>query len=139
MVNNDLACELAIMQDIATELGKLDPLARGRVLHWLQARFQEDPVVRLPAAPAAATSPVGPLRVVPPPDDMTDELLSVETLSDLFGPGVPKRVTEPTPKTISGMLTEFVTEFQDIAREWDDACAAPAEVRRPARILSAAS
>ena len=37
------------------------------------------------------------------------------------------------------MLTEFVAEFQNIAREWDDACAAPPENHRPARLLSAVS
>jgi hypothetical protein len=139
MVTQGLDLELTTMQNLAVALGQLDPPARARVLHWLQERFElEAPsgVESTMPAPAARTM----LRAVPPPVTVADEALSVETLADMFSP---RQATPPpaeaAPKTITGLLTEFVTEFQDIAREWDDACAVPVEAPSPPRRLSAAS
>ncbi len=134
-------------------LVELEPAARARVLRWLQERF----LVEAAPVPSAATAPsfptVAPLRAVPRAVSASDELLSVETLEDLFVPcrsqtsaaiaAAPLLALAPSaapaPQTITGMLTEFVAEFQDIAREWDDACAAPADADRGAMGLRAAS
>ena len=155
MVTNGLDRELSTMQDIAMALVELEPAARARVLRWLQERF----LVEATPVPSAATAPpfsaVAPLRAVPRAVSASDELLSVEMLEDMF---VPCRVptstaiaaaplpalvlapaAAPAPQTIAGMLTEFVAEFQDIAREWDDACAAPADADRGTMGLRAAS
>ena len=153
MVTDGLDRELSTMQDIAMALIDLEPAARARVLRWLQERF----LVEATPAPSAATAPsfsaVAPLRAVPRAVSASDELLSVERLDDLF---VPCRVhtstaiatapppalapaAAPAPQTITGMLTEFVAEFQDIAREWDDACAAPADADCATMGLRAAS
>ena len=133
MVNDDLATELATMQAIASALGRLDFSARTRVLHWLQARF--DPTA--PVASLAVPAPVA-LRVVPSHVSASDEMLSVEALTDLF-PALAARTTGPATVPVTAMLTEFVAEFQDLAREWDGACSAAAEAHRAARILPAAS
>jgi hypothetical protein len=139
MVIKGLDLELSIMQNVAVALGQLDPPARARVLHWLQERFELEAAPSVePATPAPAARTM--LRAVPPPVTVADEALSVETLADMFSP---RQATPPpdeaAPKTITGLLTEFVTEFQDIAREWDDACAAPVEAPSAPRRLSAAS
>ena len=126
------------MQEIAMALGELDPAARARVLHWLHERFTADSTTFRAAAPAPVHATVTALRAVPPPVSAADEQLSVDTLEDLFSPREAKPAPAAAP-TITGMLTEFVAEFQNIAREWDDACAAPPENHRPARLLSAVS
>jgi hypothetical protein len=140
MVTRGLDLELSAMHDIAAALGELDPPARARVLHWLQERLHDE------AGPmqTAATAPTPPatvptLRAVPPPVSASDELLSVETLNELFESDGPAAPAEAAPQPITGMLREFVAEFQDIAREWDGACDAPAAARRPTRHLSAVS
>ena len=140
MVPKGLDFELATMQNIATALGQLEPSARARTLYWLRQRFHDDttPVTHGAPGPAAFS----PLRVVPTPVSASDELLSVETLGDLFDPRQETpavEAAEAAPQTVTGMLTEFVAEFQQIAREWDDACSTPAEAHRPVRLLSAAS
>ena len=136
---------------------ELEPAARARILRWLQERF----LVEAASVPSAATAPsfssVTPLRAVPRAVCASDELLSVETLDDLFVPCRVPTSTEiatatapppalalapaaaPAPQTITGMLTEFVAEFRDIAREWDDACAAPADADCATMGLRAAS
>ena len=136
MVTQGLDLELSTMQNIALALGQLDPSARARVLHWLQERFEAASGVE-PATPTAVRTM---LRAVPPPVTVADEALSVETLADMFSPRqAAPRPDEAAPMTITGLLTEFVTEFQDIAREWDDACAVPVEAPSAPRRLSAAS
>ena len=77
------------------------------------------------------------LRVVPPPASAADDLLSVETLVDLFTP-LPAHAPAASAPPIAVMLHEFVAEFQDLAREWDGACDAPVDSRRRMP-LSAAS
>ena len=142
MVPQGLDSELSTMQELAMALGELDPAARARVLHWLLERFTADPTPSTSTFRAAAPAPlhatVTALRAVPPPVSAADEQLSVGTLEDLFSPREAKPAPAAAP-TITGMLTEFVAEFQNIAREWDDACAAPPENPRPARLLSAVS
>ena len=142
MVPQGLDSELSTMQELAMALGELDPAARARVLHWLLERFTADPTpftsTFRAAAPAPLHATVTALRAVPPPVSAADEQLSVGTLEDLFSPREAKPAPAAAP-TITGMLTEFVAEFQNIAREWDDACAAPPENPRPARLLSAVS
>ena len=134
MVDNDLSAELATMQAMASALGRLDPSARTRVLHWLQQRFDGAAAPEI-AAPFVPALPV--LRVVPPPASAADDLLSVETLADLFTP-LPARAPAASAPPIAVMLHEFVAEFQDLAREWDGACDAPVDSRRRMP-LSAAS
>jgi hypothetical protein len=149
MVTADLDLELSTMHDVAAALGDLDPAARARVLHWLHERFHDE-AGPIQATAATAPAPVTTLRAVSPPVSASDELLSVETLNELFesdapaapaeaATAAPQPVAEAAPQPITGMLREFVAEFQDIAREWDGACDAPADARRPTRHLSAVS
>ena len=136
MVDFDLNAELATMQVTASALGRLDPSARARVLHWLQERF--DGATGPAAAIAVPVTPAPPvLRVVPPPADAADEFLSVETLRDLFTP-LPADAPAASAAPIAVMLHEFVAEFQDLAREWDGASDAQPDGRRRVP-LSAAS
>jgi hypothetical protein len=136
MVYYDLDAELATMQVTALALGRLDPSARTRVLHWLRERF--DGATEPAAAIAAAVAPAPPvLRVVPPPAGAADEFLSVDTLRELFTP-LPAHAPAASAAPIAVMLHEFVAEFQDLAREWDGASDAPADGRRRMP-LSAAS
>jgi hypothetical protein len=139
MVTQGLDLELATMQKIATALAQLDPAARVRTLQWLGQRFDVDvtPVPQATAPPALAI--VSPLRIVPAPVAVSDETLSVETLSDLFDPHETEPPAATAPQSVTGLLSEFVAEFQQIAREWNDACSAPVEAPRPARLLSAVS
>jgi hypothetical protein len=106
------------------------------VLHWLQERFEVDSTT-VPAS-AAAGPAIAPLRAIASAVS-TDELLTVGTLDDLFDPRQAMPPPPAAPQTISGMLTEFVAEFQNIAREWDGAGAGSAEHHRPVRRLSAVS
>ena len=136
MVNFDLDAELATMQGTALALGRLDPPARTRVLHWLQERFEgaTEPAAAI-AVPATPAPPV--LRVVPPPTGAADEFLSVETLRDLFTP-LPADAPAASAAPIAVMLHEFVAQFQELAREWDGASDAQPDGRRRMP-LSAAS
>jgi hypothetical protein len=121
MVNNDLATELAAMQDIATALEQLDPATRTRVLHWIQERFQTDAAIAEAAAPVTPPTTVE-LRVVPSSAKATDEGLAIGALADFFearGPKVQTESKEPGAQSVTGMLHEFVAEFQDLAREWN--------------------
>ena len=94
------------------------------------------PASQVTVAPVA----FAPLRVVPTPAAAaSDENLSVDTLGDLFDRAHPLPAPEAAPQTVTKLLSEFVAEFQHIAREWNDACGAPAGTDRPARVLSAAS
>ncbi len=136
MVPKGLDSELSTMQDMAIALSGLNPAARARVLHWLQERFQGNSTIDA-WAPAPAT--FSPLRAVPAPVSAADEQLTVGALEDLFSPHVDQPAPLAATQTVTGLLTEFVAEFQNIAREWDDACAAPVEPQRPARLLSAVS
>jgi hypothetical protein len=118
MVDNDLNAELSAMQQIASVLIRLDPAARSRALHWIQERFQNgtDHSVVEPASPARlALAITTDAPSVSTPELSIDEALSVAALEDLFDarPGA--------PPSVIGLLHEFATEFQDIAREWDSA------------------
>jgi hypothetical protein len=136
--------ELATLQTIATALAELDAPARARALQWLQQRFDLD-IPSAPSEPTATASPapevaVSTLRIVPASLAASDEALSVETLGELFE----GRTAEPNPDTqsVTGVLSEFVAEFQQIARDWDDACAPAADAEDaddPSSLLSAAS
>ena len=139
MVPQGLDLELATMQKIATALAQLDPAARARTLQWLGQRFDVDATPVPQAAAPSAPAIVSPLRIVPAPVAASDETLSVETLGDLFDPHEAEPPAETAPQSVTGMLSEFVAEFQQIAREWDDACSTPVEPARPTRLLSAAS
>jgi len=55
-----------------------------------------------------------------PPEPPADESLSVATLNDFFEA---RPMTVKTPPSVTGLLHEFVAEFQDIAREWNVAAA----------------
>ena len=125
------------MQAMATTLNELEPAARARVFHWLQERFQVDSTPAAAQPRAAAPVSLSPLSLVPPPVAAADERLAVGALEDFFSPrDVQAAPPQGAPQTVTGLLTEFVAEFQNMAREWDDACALPAE---PSRLLSAAS
>jgi hypothetical protein len=116
-----LDAELSAMQQVALALAQLDEPTRLRVLHWTLERFQVDAsaVARTlqPASPSSSSSL----------DPQADEGLSVSTLDDLFPPDpcrvatLPPAAGEPERKGVSGMLNEFVAEFQDVVREWNAA------------------
>jgi hypothetical protein len=122
------------MQDIAVALSQLDEVTRARVLHWAAERFPGAEASIMPGAEASITPPAlanAVTRLCPKSDagKLSDETLSVATLSDFFGPREPKVLTEPatgTPgQSVPGMLKDFIVEFQDIAREWNVACSHP--------------
>ena len=124
--SDTLTEELSAMQRIAVLLATLDEPARLRVLHWAIERFHGDlhGALRapLPAAPPGAAVTA---------DEPPDETLSVSSLTDLFdprGPGAPEAPAEDTPRrAVSGLLSEFVAEFQDVVREWNAASETPAD------------
>jgi hypothetical protein len=138
MVINDLPAELSAMQDIATRLHELDPTTRTRVLHWIQERFHGDALSPAAAMLTPSLASVE-LRVVPPPAKVTDEALSVGTLTDFFESRGPKIAKEPPAQSVTGMLHEFVAEFQDLAREWNADGDAAADEPLAAPLLSVAS
>jgi hypothetical protein len=125
---NALQAELSAMRDIALVLTELDETTRARVIKWASERFGRSPVVPAPAQtnaasdnPAEATAPIDPA-----------DALSVDTLDDLFDDVAPK-TPRPSPLTVddaldgpgesvAGMVHEFVTEFQEIVRQWNGAC-----------------
>jgi hypothetical protein len=136
MIREGLQLELSTMQEIAVALSRLDPSARARVLRWVQDRFGlegSSPIESEQQAPTRTT-----LHAVPQPV-LTDEALSVAAIEDMFDAPSTAQTIEAPATSVTGLLTEFVAEFQDIAREWDDACAAPVETTRPVRLLSAVS
>ena len=115
------------MQQIAGVLSALDEPTRVRVLHWAIQRFQAD----LPAALHASPLQAGPRLAGPSADAPADEGLSVSTLEHFFNPREPGAHAMPadgTPRQgVSGMLSEFVAEFQDVVREWNAASETPAD------------
>ena len=128
------------MQNIATALGQLDPAARARTLQWINQRFSVSPAPAPLAAAPSAPVVVSPLRIVPATAVASDEMLSVEMLGDLFEARRPAPAhPAAAPESVTGMLHDFVAEFQGIAREWDAACAAPADADDSEPVLSAAS
>ena len=106
------------MQQIASVLIRLDPAARSRALHWIQERFQDD--TGQSVAPASSARLALAITTAAPsvsaPELSADEALSVAALDDFFD----ARPKTPPP-SVTGLLHEFATEFQDIAREWDSA------------------
>jgi hypothetical protein len=139
MVSQGLDLELATMQAIATALAQLDPAARARTLQWLRQRFDVDIIPAPQATAPSAPMTSSPLRIVPAPVIASDESLSVETLDDLFDRRAPEPKADATPQSVTGLLSELVAEFQDLARDWDDACGERIEAPRRTRLLSAAS
>jgi hypothetical protein len=121
MLDNDLNAELSAMQQIASVLIRLDPAARSRALHWIQERFRDDTDHSVAPASSASSARLA-LAITtdaPPvsaPELSADEALSVAALDDFFD----ARPRTPPP-SVTGLLHEFATEFQDIAREWDRA------------------
>ena len=127
------------MQHIAAALGALDDPARARVLDWAAQRFRGE----LPAAQAPSPQVATPWPASVKPGGPVDEALSVSTLGDLFVPNVE---AEPTPSAagaeapvqpVTGMLHDFVVEFQSIARDWNVACADPTDGTERQRASSA--
>ena len=120
---NALQIELSAMQDIAVALGPLDELTRARVLHWAAERFRDAAVVITPPAPLYAVPRLHPSSHE---NQATDEGLSVSNLSDFFAPRAPKVLEEPATEaqdqSVTGMLHDFVVDFQDIVHEWNVAC-----------------
>ena len=119
-----LDAELSAMQQVALALAQLDEPTRLRVLHWTLERFQVDAsAVARTSQPASPSSPSSASSL----DPNADEGLSVSTLEDFFPTG-PRRIAAvtdaagvPERKGVSGMLSEFVAEFQDVVREWNAA------------------
>ena len=119
MVNKGLDLELTTMQAIAVAFDGLEPSTRTRVMRWLQERYLAEAAPVFPAIPVLAT--VTQLRAVPPRPIAQDEFLAVGALTELFKPRQPEIVAAPAEQPVTTMLHEFVTEFQDLAREWDGA------------------
>ena len=134
---NDLQSELTAMHRVAEALSGLDAPTQARVLRWMHERFQAGVPAPSPAPivqPHPASSAAPALRIVAP--QAVDEALSV-TWDEIVNPArSPSAAATPS---VTGLLHEFVTEFQDIAREWDAACAAPADADDSEPVLSAAS
>jgi hypothetical protein len=125
---NALQAELSAMRDIALVLAELDEATRARVIKWASERFGQSSGVAAPAHPnpieadrADATTPIDPA-----------DALSVDTLDDLFDDAAGK-TPRPSSLTVDdaldgpgesvvGMVHEFVTEFQEIVRQWNGAC-----------------
>ena len=136
--DNSLQSELYAMQQIAVALAQLNEPTRTRVLHWAGQRSRDAvPVVVIAPAPLSA---VGGLRAGSEPDGPADEALAVSTLADFFEPREPKaskpRATDAVGQSVTGMLSDFVVEFQSMACEWNVAYAVPsggsaAETVRP--------
>jgi hypothetical protein len=108
------------MEDIATALGQLDEPTRLRVLNWIEERFRVGAPSVAPPAPLRAVAGLPPR---PEPDQGADETLAVSNLDDFFDAREPKALNTPaTPaqgQSVTGMLHDFVVEFQGIAREWN--------------------
>lgn len=134
-----LQTELSAMREIAVALSHLDEPTRARVMRWAEERFRGGATVVLPPPALYAVARTRP-GADPPPN--TDEALSVSTLDDFFDPTVPKvseeRATEVPDQSVTGMLHDFVEEFQDVVREWNVACSVPAD-RRTEPVVSVVS
>jgi hypothetical protein len=159
MASNDLHLdlELATMQSIATALARLDAAARARTLVWLRLRFDVDIVSAPPtAAPDAVPTTVPALQIVSNPTRVAvyDDALSVDTLGDLFDCGdanPPAQLfdyNDATPQAaaaaaaappVTGLLSQLAAGFQELARDWGNACSTPAEATTAPGPLSAAS
>ena len=115
------------MQQVAIVLSALDEPTRLRVLQWAIQRFDTE----MPAAHRASPLQAGRRLAGPDADAPADEGLSVSTLEDLFNPREPEAHAVPADETprqgVSGMLSEFVAEFQDVVREWNAASETPAD------------
>lgn len=142
MEGNALQAELSAMQDIAVALRELDEPTRARVLHWAAERFVGTEAAAVVTAPAPPYTVATVARLCPKPDpgQLLDESLSVSTLSDFFDqePQVSKEpAIEGSGQSVTGMLNDFVVEFQDIAREWNVACSRPADecAAEPVRLV----
>jgi hypothetical protein len=126
MVSNSqdplLDAELAAMQQIAAIVGGLDAATRARVLRWAAERY----MAHAPAGVSAAHLPGDTPAEMP---DASDETLSVSALDDFFDRREATHPREQAAAPATGMLHEFVAEFQDMVREWNVAVGAPADVR----------
>ena len=123
-----LQAELSAMQAIGVALGHLDEPTRARVLQWAEQRFRACDALVSPPAPRDADTLMSASAY---PGTPVDEKLSVSALDDFFGPRNITAVTEPASEApaqpVTGMLREFVVEFQNIAREWNVACNVPTD------------
>ena len=126
MASDGLDLELSTMQNIATALAGLDAPARSRVLMWLRLRFDSDDAVAAPPseAEAVAGTTVAPLQMVSIPTAIADydDTLSVDSLAELFDCPMVNPAVEPPPLPAAGRFSGNVAEFQDLARDWDNAC-----------------
>ena len=131
------------MQSIATALGRLDAPARSRVLVWLRLRFDPDTVPAEPTeTPVGAATTAAHLQMVgiAAPVADYDDTLSVEGLGELFEHrGTRPPAESAPPQAVTSLLSGLVAEFQNLARDWDEGCSAPAETHPAAGLLSAAS
>jgi hypothetical protein len=125
---NALQAELSAMRDIALVLAELDETTRARVIKWASERFIQSSPLPAPANTNPVTSDRADATM---PIDPADAL-SVDNLDDLFDDVAPKT---PRPsaltvddaldgpgESVAGMVHEFVTEFQEIVRQWNGAC-----------------
>jgi len=143
MASDGLDLELSTMQNIATALAGLDAPARSRVLVWLHLRFDADAGLAAPPteAEALAETSVAPLRMVSMPAAIAeyDDSLSVDSLAEFFDCPAVKPSVEPPPLPPAGRFSGIVAEFQDLARDWDNACDSLAKEVQAPRVLPAAS
>jgi hypothetical protein len=141
MASDGLDLELSTMQNIATALAGLDAPARSRVLVWLHLRFGSDAAVAAPTeAEAAAGASVAPLQMVAIPAAIADydDSLSVDSLAEFFDcAGVKPSIDPPPPLPAAGRFSGIVAEFQDLARDWDNACDTLAKEVQAPRALPA--
>ncbi len=114
--HDSITAELETMRLIARALDGLhDPETRLRVLQWANDRYRI-------AAPAA------PLWAAPAMAAAGDPTLAVETLQDLFEPGVasaqPSAQTAPMapPRaSMESVIKDFAADFRRFALEWQGA------------------
>jgi len=127
---NALQAELTAMQDIAFALSKLDEPTRARVLRWVDERFRGADI-------PATVAPEELYAVCDLPTDTAPGKAKAgndDALNDFFDrcdaeePALLKdRAAVAPKKSVPGMLNDFVTEFQDIVREWNVACSEPTD------------
>jgi hypothetical protein len=68
-----------------------------------------------------------------------DDTLSVDSLAELFDCPAVQPLVEPPPLPAAGRFSGIVAEFQDLARDWDNACDSLAKEVQAPRGLPATS
>jgi hypothetical protein len=118
------------MHQIGVIVGGLDAATRARVLRWAVERFV---ATSLAAAEAVHGRAAEPVNTDPDMPAGSDETLSVAALEDFFdrreAAKRPRERERATAAPTTGMLHEFVAEFQEMVREWNVACGVPVEAR----------